>query len=303
MVDPLFAISVTAAAVALGGVWLGVIGMMPRQIRLDDAFAMLAGTQSQPAKQAGPRLVTDQNSRLELLGAWLYQHARLPLPAASARTLVLQGRSVGDYVINKLLLACLGLAGPPVLNLALGWLLPWLGWLPLAAGLLAGGLGWWWPDLMLRRTRALTNSDAQEALTTFFDLVILERLANLSATQALEAAANVSDIPVFVSIRRGLEQARLEQRPPWSDLQQLSRELELPQIADIVDVMRLDEQGAALADVLLARVGELRDANLNRERIAAHAVSERMTLWMAIPVVIFAMAFLVPPLLRIAQGG
>ncbi|MGI5951285.1 MAG: hypothetical protein ACOX61_05495, partial [Brooklawnia sp.] len=74
----------------------------------------------------------------------------------------------------------------------------------------------------------------------------------------------------------------------------------LPSIADLADVMRLDDQGAALAGVLAARVKELRDAHLNAERVRAHQASERMTLWMSIPVLIFALIFLIPPLLRIA---
>ena len=50
----------------------------------------------------------------------------------------------------------------------------------------------------------------------------------------------------------------------------------------------------------MSRVKELRDAHLGRERTAANQTSERMTLWMSIPVVIFALTFLFPPLLKIA---
>lgn len=38
-----------------------------------------------------------------------------------------------------------------------------------------------------------------------------------------------------------------------------------------------DESGASLADVLRARVKELRDAHLNAQKIAAQEISERMT--------------------------
>ena len=125
----------------------------------------------------------------------------------------------------------------------------------------------------------------------------------MSATQAMAAAARLSDVPVFVHIRGALERARLEQRPPWTDLHRLSRELELPSIADMADVMRLDDQGAALAGVLTARVKELRDAHLTRERVRAHQASEAMTLWMSIPVVVFALAFLIPPLLTMSGAA
>ena len=102
---------------------------------------------------------------------------------------------------------------------------------------------------------------------------------------------------------RDREQARLEQRAPWPDLQRLARDLDLSPIADMADVMRLDDQGAALADVLTSRVKELRDAHLNRERTRAHQDSERMTIWMTIPVIVFALVYLPPPLLTIAGVG
>ena len=132
---------------------------------------------------------------------------------------------------------------------------------------------------------------------------MLERLANLSATQSLEAASRISDVPVFIRLAGALDRARLEQRPPWNDLYRLSQELDLPAIADMADVMRLDDQGAALAGVLTARVKELRDAHLTRERVRAHQASEAMTLWMSIPVVVFALAFLIPPLLTMSGAA
>ena len=64
--------------------------------------------------------------------------------------------------------------------------------------------------------------------------------------------------------------------------------------------MQLDDQGASLTEPLAARVEELRDAHLTAERAAAQEVSERMTIWMALPVMVFGLAFIAPPLLRLA---
>ena len=300
MVDLGHAIAVSSAAALALGIWLVIGALLPAPARLADAFALLDGSQRERTAELGPSLIADQASRLEHGGAWLYQHARLPLPATTARLLTLQGRSIGDYFVHKLVLTIGGLIAPGLLALALGPLLPGLGAVPIGFGLLLGVLGWLWPDIAMRNQQHQTSSDAAEALNTFFDLVVLERLANLSGTQALEAAARLSDVPVFVSIRGALERARLEQRAPWADLHRLAKELELPQIADMADVMRLDDQGASLAEVLMSRVKELRDAHLGRERTAANQTSERMTLWMSIPVVIVALTFLIPPLLKIA---
>ncbi len=303
MPDLLFAAAITAAALLAAGGWVVVCGLLPRQIRLSDALDVLSPDSSTTSAEPGPVMVADPSSRLELAGAWFYQHARVPLPASSMRALTLQGRSIGDYFVNKLVLAIGGLLLPHVLALSLRPLAGSMGSIPLGFGLLCGVLGWLWPDIAMRNEQQQTNADATEALNTFFDLVALERLANLSATQAMEAAARLSDVPVFVRIRGALERARLEQRPPWSDLHRLSRELELTPIADMADVMRLDDQGAALAGVLTSRVKELRDAHLTSERARAHQASERMTLWMSIPVVIFALAFLIPPILTMSGAA
>lgn len=301
MPDLLFGLMVLAGALVVGGGWVIVYALVPREIRLSDALLSLEGQVIEARGQdIGPTLIEDSSSRLELAGAWIYQHGRLPLPAATARALTLQGRSIGDYFVNKLVLAVGGLVMPGLLAFALRPVTGSVGGIPLAVGLVFGLLGWFWPDIAMRNQQRQANSDAEEALNSFFDLVVLERLANLSAAQALEAAARLSDVPVFVRIRGALERARLEQRPPWSDLHALARDLDLPPIADMADVMQLDSQGASLADVLSSRVRELRDAHLGRERTRAHEASERMTLWMSIPVLVFAMAFLIPPLLTMA---
>ncbi len=303
MPDPLFASALLGAAVVAVGAWLVVCAVLPRTIRLGDAFGVLAEARPGTSLDSGPALVADATSRLELSGAWLYQHARLPLPAGTARTLVLTGRTVGDYFCNKLVLAAGGLLMPWLLALAIRPLTGGMGMMPAVFGLGAAVLGWFWPDIAMRSQQQQTNADAEDALNTYFDLVVLERLANLSATQSLEAASRISDVPVFIRLAGALNRARLEQRPPWNDLYRLSQELDLPAIADMADVMRLDEQGAALADVLSSRAKELRDAHLMRELTRAHQTSERMTLWMSIPVIVFALIFLVPPLLSISGVG
>jgi len=136
----------------------------------------------------------------------------------------------------------------------------------------------------------------------YIDLVTLERLTNASATQALHNAAALSDVPLFVQIRTALERARLEQQSPYAELRRLSDELKLPELADIADVMQLDETGAALSGTLRARVRELRDAHLTREQIKASAAAEGMTIYMTLPALIFGLIFLVAAMLRILAG-
>jgi hypothetical protein len=152
-------------------------------------------------------------------------------------------------------------------------------------------IGFFVPDLLLRRARSTVRTGAAEALLVYIDLVTLERLTNASATQALHNAAALSDVPLFVQIRTALERSRLEQQSPYAELRRLSERLGLPELADIADVMQLDETGAALSGTLRARVRELRDAHLTREQIKASAAAEGMTIYMTLPALIFGLIF------------
>lgn len=300
MRDPVFALTVLSAMAVTLGLFVLVTALIPRPARLADALGLLGG---------GDEAVHDPVREVEAgdwatrLGARVASQLRLGFSDRTRRTLALQGRTIGDFVTQKMLLAAVGLVTPVLLVSVLQGFGHALAPVPLGLSLAAGLFGWFHPDLELRRVRQAVSADAAEALFTFFDLVTLERLANRSSSQALASAAQMSENPLFLRLRSTLELARLEQRPPWQHLRRLADELEMPEIGDIADVMRLDEQGAALAGALRARVAELRDAQLLRERTAAHQVSERMTLWMTVPTMIFGLLFLAPPLLKIAGLG
>jgi tight adherence protein C len=282
----------------LGGAAAVAYGLSRAHPRLADGLAALDGTQGRQV--GGPVPVATSTS--ERAGLWLYRHTPVPLVANQRRLLELRNKSVAEFFADKLVLGLLGLIVPGLVG---GMFLPLIG-LPLAVpvvvSLIGMVVGYFLPDLLLHRGGEQAQTDAQEALFTYFDLVTLERLANLSGPQALESAAGTSNNPLFLAIRTALLRARLEQQPPYAELRALAERLRLPQLADIADVMQLDETGASVSETLRARVRELRDAHLTAARIAAHEVSERMTIFMAVPAMVFGLIFLVPPLLRLVGG-
>lgn len=301
MPDPQL-LAVLAGVLGVGGVFVALAGIRPRTVRIGDAFANLDADGG--AGEVDPEeLIRAGDSWLERLGAQAYARLHLPVSEGNRRLLRLHDRSIGDFVAEKLVLCAAGLL-TPVLVVALSAALGTPVGAPVPLGALALGMvGWFWPDLSLRRSSGRVRFDADEALLTLFDLVMLERMANLSASQALESAASVSDVAVFRRVRGVLAQAGLEQQPPWPGLRRLAAELRLPALADLADIMQLDDQGASLTEALAARVDELRDAHLAAERTEANEVNERMTLWMALPVMIFGLAFIAPPLLRLAGSS
>jgi tight adherence protein C len=238
-------------------------------------------------------------SRSERLGANLYRVVPIPISRGQRRALRLQGKSIAEFYADKAVMAIIGAVLPALAGAAFAYLTGHLSVIPAVAVLVGGVIGFFVPDLLLRRSTATVRTGAAEALLVYIDLVTLERLTNASATQALHNAAALSDVPLFVQIRTALERARLEQQSPYAELRRLSDQLKLPELADIADVMQLDETGAALSGTLRARVRELRDAHLTREQIKASAAAEGMTIYMTLPALIFGLIFLVAAMLRI----
>ena len=280
--------------IALGGWWM-VSAFRPQHPQLAEAFAALEG-----------RVAADEShesaSGLDRLGSQVLRRRPVAVSPTQARQLQLRGRTITRHYGHKAVGALLGFFAPLLVGI-IWWVatgdVPTLPALLAAVGAVVGFL---LPDWWLRRTAAEQSEDATESLLTYFDLITLERLANQSATQALHTAAALSDVATFSQIRAALDRARLQQRMPFEELKELGRSLDLPALVDLSDVMRLDESGASLSGVLRARVRELRDAHITTMKISASAVSERMTVFMVVPSLIFGLFFLVPPLLRIITG-
>jgi len=288
----------TLAGVALaGGLVACVRAAFAAPPRLSDALAHLDG--AEPGAGGG-EIELEGRDRSERFGLWVYRTLRVPMTSRQRALLELKGKPVAEFMAEKAIFSLLAIVISVVVSVMLATFVS-LGWaLPLLGSLAAAVVGFVVPDLQLRANAGRSRADAGEALFTYFDLVTLERLANMSATQALASAAQLSDHAVFVRLRGAVERARLEQRPPYGELRRLAGELGLPELTDIADVMSLDESGASLTTALRARVKELRDAHLTRQKIEAHAVSERMTLYMTAPAMVFALVFLIPPMLRLS---
>ncbi len=227
----------------------------------------------------------------------------VPVTGGQRRALAARGGSVREFFAEKVAWLLIGAITPSVVASCVAFLAGWSPVVPVGVALVGAAIGWFVPDIRLRREAPQVRADLQEALFTLFDLVTLERLANRSATQALGAAAALSENTLFVEVRRVLERARLEQRTPYRDLRRLASELDLPDLADLADVLQMEESGASLSGALRARVRELRDAQLAARKVEANAVSEQMTIFMVVPSLVFALVFLIPPLIRLSGIG
>lgn len=292
---------VAATGALLGaGLFAVVVGLRPPVAPLARSLALL--DTRRPALPTAARDAVPV-TRSDRLGTWLAGHPVIPLTASQVRALAARNIPVADFMAEKAVYAAIGATMPGVLAACIGFLAGWTPIVPIGVALAGVVLGWFIPDLVLHRRAPELRSDMSESLYTYFDLVTLERLANMSAPQALASAAAASDAPLFLHLRAALDRARLEQRPPYAELRSLGIRLDIPELSDIADVMQMEESGASLTGALRARVRELRDAHLSAQKIAAAKVSEQMTVFMVVPSMVFALIFLVPPLLRLTGAG
>ena len=275
------------------GVFLTMLGAMRRPVSLGKALAHLTETSSPSGEQAvAPR-------GLEAAGHWFHRFLRLPVTPAQERLLARSGRSVADLFTEKLVWMTTGLLLPLVWAATLTVMGAAPSALPMLLGPLLAVGGYFLADWRLARGAQDTDRTTAESLHTFFDLVVLERLANASATQAAAGAAALASAPLFRRIGISLEKARLEQSSPWRELEHIAAEWDLPELGDFADVMRLEEQGAALAETLLARVAELREGHNAQLQTRAQQEAEGLTIWMTIPALALGLAFIIPPLLAL----
>ncbi|MDO5735351.1 MAG: hypothetical protein Q4P15_02630 [Propionibacteriaceae bacterium] len=279
------------------GLFCVAMGTTRRTLRLGDALAVLDGVDDVVVVQPDP-----DARGLEALGGWMQRRLRLPVTVKQQQLLLLHNRSVADFFAEKVVLSLAGFLLPTLwvlLQYALGSA---PGPIPLVFSVLGAVVGYFLADWRLSTSSTQLRRTTTESIHTFFDLVALERMANASATQAVSAAAGISEAPLFRRIASGLERARLEQSTPWPELRRVAKEWSVPELDDFADVMQLEEQGAALADVLQARVKELRDSHLSQQRSAAHEATESLTLWMTLPALLLGLAFIIPPLLRLTSS-
>jgi tight adherence protein C len=290
-------VAALAGVLTAAGLVALVVAVRPAPPRLVDALNRLDPATAPAVPDSGDG--GGGAARSDRVGGWFVRRLRLRASDRTRSALRLQGRTVAAFYGDKVALAVTGLVLPSVLGVLFRYTFGLPLYVPALAALLGAVLGFFVPDLELRRSTRTAQSSAVESLLTFIDLVTLERMANASATEALHSAARVSDAPLFVQMRSALERARLEQHSPYGELRRLAGELGLPELNDVADVMQLDESGAALSGALRARVRELRDAHLSREQLAASAAAEGMTVYMTLPALVFGAIFMVAALLRI----
>ena len=264
------------------GIFVAVREIVPAATRLDAALARLDPGQdwvpsaAPRAPRAGPLA-----RRIAAELPWL------PVPATD---LALLGKDRESWIASKVACGLLGLVFPPLLaGLAMlaGTSLPWT--FSVVASLIFGAALFFAPDLVTRVNAAERRNDFRHALTSYLDLVALERGAGAGPTEALEAAAEIGDGWAFQRISGALGAARRSGAAPWTALAGLARETGVSELADVADIAEVaGHEGAKILETLTARAASMRSQALAADRAKAGARSTTMV----VPIALLGAGFL-----------
>lgn len=282
---------VLLAGAAVGaGLALVVAGLLPTT---PDLRSVLAHLDTRPATVA-PQATSPGEGIAGRCRSWAAARlgplaARLGLERYRA-DLDLLGETAGRLAARKIGYGLLGLAFPPLLTgvLALiGTALPIT--VPALGSVVLAGVLFVVPDLDVRRRGATARLELRRTVCVYLELVALERAADAGTVEALNRAAAIGDGRAFALIRDALLRAHLAGAPPWQALARLAKDVGVPELADVADIMRLSgEDGAAVYATLRARAASLRTSLLTAAAAEANAASEHMIM----PVAFLGIAFM-----------
>jgi Flp pilus assembly protein TadB len=275
---------ILAAGILIGaGIFVAVRELVPAPTRLDAALARLDYAAPDPGRPAAParRTAGRLAQRIAAELPWL------PVPTTD---LALLGKDRDSWIASKVACGLLGLACPLALSALISLANPSLTWsVPVIVSIMCGVGLFFAPDVVTRVNAAERRAEFRQILTSYLDLVALERGAGAGPTEALEAAAEIGDGWAFRRISGALDAARRSGAPPWTALARLADETGIPELADIADIAEVaGQEGARILDTLAARAASMRAEALAAERARAGARSTTMV----IPIALLGAGFL-----------
>ena len=259
------------------GIWTLVSQLVPAGPRLDAALARIQVTRTPAAEPPIRALI----SRITAAPGWV------PIPVTD---LALLGKDRERWLASKLGCGLAGLGTIPALaavaTLA-GGQVPIV--VPGLTSLALGFASFCAPDLVTRVNARQRRADFRHALTSYLDLVALERGAGAAPTEALEAAAQIGGGWAFARIAGALEAARQAGRPPWEGLAALATQTGVAELSDLAEIAEVaGQEGARILQTLSARAESMRAEALAATKAKAGSRSTTMV----VPIALLGAGFL-----------
>lgn len=261
------------------GVTLMLRGARPRRPALRAALAALdrsGRTRSDGGLSQRPALIA-------ALSSWAADHV-------SEADLELIGRTHDQHALRKLS-AATTLAALPAVAAGVA-ALAGIGVRPGAVAvvsLVLAPVGFFTPDAELRGLAVERRAEFVHALSSFLDVTAVLLAGGAGTESALHAAASLGDAWPQQRLRAALDRCRLTGQTPWEVLALLGDRLQIDELSQLAASLHLaGEQGARVRVTLMERARALRAAQLAAAETRARAVTEQMS----VPVALLAVAFM-----------
>ena len=158
----------------------------------------------------------------------------------------------------------------------------------IGAALLGIAVGFFAPDVSLRRTAAERRAEFTHALGAYLDLVAISLAGGMGTEAALVQAARIGDSWPFQLLERAVEVAHIDGATVWSGFVRLGDELQLPALGELAASVALaGSEGAKVRASIAVKADTLRALALAEAESDAHAATERM----AIPTALLLFGF------------
>jgi hypothetical protein len=292
--------AVATGLVAGLGLFLVVRELLPSTPRLQSALDRLSGDDKvEPITVSDGGELTATQRYTQVFGAWAQR--RLPVSVLgrggpTRADLDLIGKTATDHYGEKALGTVIALVAVPFLGLCVGLLN--LGMpvsVPLGVALVLALGAWFLPDLDARTKAKRARQEFARAVSTYLELLAIERISGAGATQATFAAAQVAGSWPFRRIAAVLERSRWEGQAPWVALRELGEEVQVDALGEVASIVELaGTQGSAIHDQLQSKAAAMRDAQLDVEQQLAHDATVRMTVPGTMTVFVYFLMLIFP---------
>jgi Flp pilus assembly protein TadB len=267
---------------------------VPAVPALGDALARFAPTVSAPpVLHAGNVGKLDFSDRL---GMWLMRRVpHVDWAKSLSQELAVAGMPAYRFYGGKLVVCAVTFLGTPLAVSIVALVLRLPIQVPMLVTVAATVGVWWWPNVSLRSTAARRRLEFRYALSSYIDLVAVERLAGSSgARQALENATKVGDSWAFQELSELFTKASLQGVTAWDGLVDMAGRFGIPELEDVATQMRLaDTQSASIYEPLRSLSSMLRATLLAAEQGRAKQASQSMilpTFLMAFTIILLMLA-------------
>ncbi|MCL2471082.1 MAG: hypothetical protein FWF25_04990 [Propionibacteriaceae bacterium] len=284
-------IVILAGAVVGAGIWLVVLRLVPAHPDLAQALSMLS-------PMTGPPVQTKARG-WAMVGQWGLDKIPDKLRPVPVKDLALLGMTPAAYLARKIAYALVGLLFPGVVSTCLvlvGVEIPLV--IPAVLMVLAALVGFVLPDLDVRTKAARARVEFSRTLACYVDLVALERSCGSGSKQALDTAAALGDSWVFSRVRECLDRSMWAGVTGWDGLRELGIDLDLADLCDVADIMRLSgSEGAGVYRILRAKARSMREGILLNDMTRANETNEKMSLPVSVLGIVFLAILIMPALL------